>query len=33
MAELDNYEDAGMDNQDYNAMNVDQRRAAEKELF
>ena len=30
--ELDQYEQAGMDEGDYDAMNVDQRRAAEKAL-
>lgn len=30
--ELDNYERAGLDDDDYDAMNIDQRRAAEREL-
>ncbi len=32
MPELDRYEDQGMDHEDYDKMNVDQRRAAEREL-
>lgn len=32
MPELDRYEDQGMDQEDYDKMNVDQRRAAEREL-
>ena len=32
MPELDRYEQVGMDNDDYDAMAVDDRRAAEKEL-
>lgn len=32
MPELDQYEQVGMDNDDYDAMAVDDRRAAEKEL-
>ena len=33
MPELDQYEQVGMDNEDYGAMNIDERRAAEKELI
>lgn len=32
MPELDQYEEAGMDNADYAQMNLEQRRAAEREL-
>lgn len=32
MPELDHYEEAGIDNEDYDAMAVDERRAAEREL-
>ena len=32
MPELDRYEDEGMDNAEFDAMGVDQRRAAEREL-
>ena len=32
MDELDRYEEAGLDQADYAAMNMDQRRAAEREL-
>ena len=32
MPELDRYEEEGMDNAEFDAMGVDQRRAAEREL-
>ena len=32
MDELDHYEEAGLDQAEYGAMNMDQRRAAEREL-
>ena len=32
MPELDRYEAAGMDNEDYGVMHVDERREAEREL-
>ena len=32
MPELDRYEDEGIDNAEFEAMGVDQRRAAEREL-
>ena len=32
MPELDRYEDVGMDEDAYDAMNIDERRAAEREL-
>ena len=32
MPELDQYENAGIDNNDYDAIEVDERRAAEREL-